>query len=105
VNAFNNHQGQSLPNHPKVPGSENQPDTEVYLSKNKALLNDNEYWITTRLTTNTSKSFDKLGPLLRAVSNDLKGGTKSFVLVGKPLQQRHALNKLKFYSSLVKDDL
>lgn len=52
------------------------------------------------LTTNAAKALDKLGSLLALVCDYLQRGSKFLIVVGKPLQQWHALNKLMFLPRL-----
>lgn len=55
------------------------------------------------LTPNASKALDKLGPLLALVCDYLQCSSKFLVVVGKPLQEWHALNELMFLSRLKND--
>lgn len=52
------------------------------------------------LTPNSTKAFNKLWPLLALVGDYLQRGSKLLVVVGKPLQQRHAFDQLVLLSSL-----
>lgn len=53
------------------------------------------------LTPNASKALDKLGPFLALVCYNLQCGSKLLVVIGKPLEQWHALDQLMFLSCLV----
>lgn len=52
------------------------------------------------LTPDASKALDELGPFLALVCDYLQRGSKFLVVVGKPLQQWHALDQLMFLPRL-----
>lgn len=53
-----------------------------------------------KLTANATETSHKLATFLRFVCNDLEGGTKHFVIVRQPFQERLRLDQLHFYPAL-----
>lgn len=57
-------------------------------------------WNSSLLTSDATETLDKLRSFLRSIGDDLKRSTKLFVMVGKPLEERHAINDLQLHTSL-----
>lgn len=85
----------------------NETNIEIHLKSNPSNLMFQKHNYSLKklvklriLTPNSSKALNELGPFLALVCDNLQCGSKFLIAVGKPLQQRHALDQLVFLPRL-----